>query len=344
MTNHARWHRIGAVEELKDREVQEVVVEGVRIALTYLDGRFGAISGECLHAKGPLGHGHIADGYVVCPWHGWMFDRLNGKARPGIPAAVPCFELKEQDGGLWINLEALSQGQHADHPPHPLARPVERAPGPLRVAGISTTSMSAGLPRFSTSDHLLERALREAERRGAETRLHQLRRIKFKPCEGYYSEAAEACTWPCTLTLFDPEDGLEPVYEAFVHWADVILVATPIRWGNASSLYYQMAERMNCIQNQLTLGHEGLIRNKVAGFLITGGQDNIQAVAGQMLCFFAELGFRFPPFPFVAHSRGWTAEDMEANIETVRTDPALAEHVDDLVSRCLDEARRLIPA
>ena len=61
-----------------------------------------------------------------------------------------------------------------------------------------------------------------------------------------------------------------------------------------------------------------LIRNKVAGFIIIGGQDNIQAVAGQMLGFFAELGFIFPQFPYIAHSRGWSHEDMERNVEIVR--------------------------
>jgi hypothetical protein len=38
-----------------------------------------------------------------------------------------------------------------------------------------------------------------------------------------------------------------------------------------------------------------------------------------MLGFFAELGFQFPPFPYVAHSRGWSAEDMERNVAAVRT-------------------------
>ncbi len=61
-----------------------------------------------------------------------------------------------------------------------------------------------------------------------------------------------------------------------------------------------------------------LIKNKVAGFIITGGQDNVQAVAGQMLAFFAELGCSFPQFPYIAHSRGWTAEDMERNVASVR--------------------------
>ncbi len=37
--------------------------------------------------------------------------------------------------------------------------------------------------------------------------------------------------------------------------------------------------------------------NHVGGFIITGGQDNIQAVAGQLLGFFAEIGVQFPQFP-----------------------------------------------
>ena len=91
-----------------------------------------------------------------------------------------------------------------------------------------------------------------------------------------------------------PKDELTPVYEALVHWADAVIVATPIRWGQASSLYFRMAERLNCIQNQVTTHNRVLIRNKVASFIIVGGQDNVQGVAGQMLGFFAELGFHFP--------------------------------------------------
>ena len=78
-----------------------------------------------------------------------------------------------------------------------------------------------------------------------------------------------------------------------------------------------MIERMNCIQNQITIANRVLMENKVAAFIITGGQDNVQAVAGQMLGFFAELGCHFPQFPFIAHSRGWSAEDMERNVRYV---------------------------
>ena len=61
-----------------------------------------------------------------------------------------------------------------------------------------------------------------------------------------------------------------------------------------------------------------------------------------MLGFFAELGFLFPQFPYVAHSRGWSSEDMERNVEIVRASKELAEGASDLARRCLDLARDLI--
>jgi multimeric flavodoxin WrbA len=140
----------------------------------------------------------------------------------------------------------------------------------------------------------------------------------------------------------DDKDQMDQVYEAFVHWADVVLVATPIRWGAASSLYYRMVERMNCIQNQITLRNEVLIRNKVGAFIITGGQDNVQAVSGQMLMFFAEIGFVFPPFPFVAHTLGWNFEDMERNTEYVQQSEALRQGTRQLIERSMSMASDLI--
>ncbi|MCZ7683436.1 MAG: NAD(P)H-dependent oxidoreductase [Sandaracinaceae bacterium] len=210
------------------------------------------------------------------------------------------------------------------------------------MVGISTTVMDNANPRESTSDILLEVAMEHALARGAETRLIRLRDLSFRACEGYYSKSAKACTWPCSITQMDPNDQLDRVYEAIVGWADVFVISTPIRWGNASSLYYKMAERMNCIQNQITIANRVLMRNKVACFVITGGQDNVQGVAGQMLTFFGELGCAFPPFPFVGHSRGWDAEDMENNLAHVSESEELREGVRGLVDRALELSHVLI--
>jgi multimeric flavodoxin WrbA len=249
-----------------------------------------------------------------------------------------------------VNLVARTTRHKLHHEPHPLTRIAPRGtPGgpaidaPLRVVGISTTQMNAKYPRFSTSEHLLEAGLDHARREmPIETRLIRLRDLKFRHCEGYYSRSAHACTWPCSITQMDPEDQLDRVYESFVQWADIFVIATPIRWGSASALYYKMVERMNCIQNQQTIANRVLLRNKVVAFIVTGGQDNVQAVIGQMMSFFGELGCQFPQFPFIAHSRGWAAEDMEQNVAIVQHSDELREAAWQLVARCIDTANALI--
>jgi multimeric flavodoxin WrbA len=140
----------------------------------------------------------------------------------------------------------------------------------------------------------------------------------------------------------DPSDQMDRVYEGIVNWADVMLIATPIRWGNASSLYYKMVERMNCVQNQETIADRILLRNKVVGLIVTGGQDNVQGVVGQMMTFFGELGCQFPQFPFIAHSRGWSAEDMERNVAYVQQSRDLHEGARALAIRCLETCRALL--
>ncbi len=343
MSDEARWFDLGPIEELAKHRLRQVAVGRTKIALSYQDGRFGAISGACNHVGGPLGDGRLDGDYVVCPWHHWKFHCRTGEGEPGFEAdRVPSYELKQEDGHLFVNLQPVARRHKLPHTPHPLARTVRREPGPVRVLGLSTTVMDPAFPRYSTSEALLETALAAAADTGAETRCLRLSALRFRPCEGYYSKSAHACTWPCSITQMDPADELTEVYEGIVHWADAILVATPIRWGSASSLYYKMVERMNCVQNQVMLRNKVLLRNKVAAFIITGGQDNVQAVAGQMLGFFGEIGCLFPQFPYIAHSRGWSAEDMERNVAYVQQSDSLHQAARELAARSVTMAKVLL--
>ncbi len=343
MADVESWVDLGAAEELSQCSLRKVTANGAPLALSCKDGEFGAVHNACNHVGGPLGEGRLVGDYVSCPWHGWKFHRISGQGEPGHEQdMVPAYPVKVEGGRVLVNVAGPSRRSRLPHAPHPLARKPERAPGVLRLAGISTTAMDEDNPRFSGSDHLLSIALEAGKAAGAETRLIRLNALKFRACEGYYSKSARACTWPCSITLMDPTDEMDQVYEALVHWADAVIVASPIRWGTGSSLYFKMAERLNCVQNQTTTHNRVLIRNKVAGFIIVGGQDNVQGLAGQMLGFFSELGFTFPQFPYIAHSRGWSREDMERNVEIVRTSKELAQGAEELAKRCLDYAGRLI--
>lgn len=340
----ANWLDLGPLEEFQKAAVTEASIGRTKIAISWRDGTFGVVSGTCNHAGGPLGQGRLDGDYVACPWHHWKFHRCTGAGEPGFEDdRVPAYEVRVEKGRLLVRTDNPTSRHKKPHPPHPLARQIERRPGVTRVAGISTTNMDEANPRYSTSDFLLGVSLDHArEALGCETKLIRLSALKFRNCEGYYSKSANACTWPCSITQMDAADELTEVYEALVHWADVVLVSTPIRWGVASALYFKMAERLNCIQNQITIRDSVLIRRKVAAFLITGGQDNVQGVAGEMLCFFSELGFHFPQFPYIAHSRGWSAEDMERNVEHVMNSGELREGARQLAARAVELSKNLL--
>jgi len=332
------WHRVGTREEIVGRAPFAVTLARQHVAVFVHDGKIRAISNACNHKGGPLCEGHLRGEFVVCPWHAWEYSVVTGHGPAGYEGdQVPRYAVEERPDGVWIGTPPVVGRKVPKHLPHPLLTAPPKPPGaPPRVLGLSTTAMDAGNPRFSTSDALLDAALARGAERGAETRLVRLRDLTFASCEGNYSKAARACTWPCAITERNPQDGLTPVYDGLVHWADVVLLATPIRWGAAASLYFRMAERLNCIQNQITTHNRVLIRDKVAAFIVTGGQDNVQAVVGSLFTFWAELGFVFPPFPFIAHSRGWDAEDMENNVRQVRSSESLRDASRELLDRALD--------
>ena len=50
----------------------------------------------------------------------------------------------------------------------------------------------------------------------------------------------------------------------------------------------------------------------------------------------------FPQFPYIAHSRGWTHEDMENNVRIVAHSEELRKGAEELAERCLGMARTLI--
>lgn len=301
----------------------------VDVAVFNIAGTFYAISNVCVHQGGPLSQGFLDGDIVTCPWHGWKYSVVDGKSPHEGGDSVSSYQVSVSEGKVYVSPVPAKVGkrvskphkayqdldsavkQHVANVASSKVLPVETA---VRVLGISTTNTDSKAPRKSTSEAALQFALDYAkDRLGAETVMIKLRDLNFRHCEGYYSKNARACIFPCSISEMDEKDQMIEIYDRLLVWADVIVVSTPIRWGSASSLYYQMVQRMNCVQNQIVTHDNYLVRDKVAAFIITGGQDNVQHVAGELLSFWSQLGCVFGKFPFVGWSRGWYAEDTENN-------------------------------
>jgi len=306
------------------------------IAIFKIHRNYYAISDTCAHKGGPLSQGILEENVVTCPWHGWKYNVRTGKSPHKGGDSVNRFVTKVIGNKLYIAPipSRLGKKVYSPHKKYKILQnsvrnhltQMDKASGipvnrNVRVLGISTTNTNDEVaPRKSTSEEALNIALDYAKNKlGAECIMIKLRQLNFKHCEGYYSKNAKACIFPCSISEMDKEDQMLEIYEKVILWSDVVIVSTPIRWGNASSLYYQMVQRMNCVQNQSVTNNQYLIRDKAAAFIITGGQDNIQHVAGEMLSFWSQLGFIFGKFPFVGWSRGWYAEDTENNFDEMMT-------------------------
>lgn len=356
------------IEELPADKSRQFLVSNdkgakkIQIAVFNVDGKYYCISNKCQHQGGPLSKGILDEKkkVVTCPWHGWKYSIIDGKAPHEGGDSVDSYETKIIEDKLYVNSIPTNIGKRVTQPHKEYSElqnsvreylthtdkdsrlqfssDVKKTP---RILGISTTNSNDKIaPRKSTSEDALNYALDYAKHEfGAETKVIKLRDLHFKHCEGYYSKNASACIFPCSISEMDKDDQMIEVYQKVILWADVVIIATPIRWGNASSLYYQMVQRMNCVQNQSITNERYLIRDKVAAFIITGGQDNVQHVAGELLTFWSQLGFVFGKFPFVGWTRGWYAEDTENNFDKMKDNEHMRQDIIKTISAAVEMSK-----
>ncbi|MEO1054469.1 MAG: thiamine pyrophosphate-binding protein [Bacteroidota bacterium] len=105
MSDRLVWKKIlDDPSQLKENRVMTVTVGHQSFCLTRHEGKFGCLDNRCPHQGGPLGEGSIEDGKLRCPWHGWDYDPISGKA-PGFDDGVESFPLEIRDDGIYIQLE-----------------------------------------------------------------------------------------------------------------------------------------------------------------------------------------------------------------------------------------------
>ncbi|MFO1126660.1 MAG: Rieske 2Fe-2S domain-containing protein [Methylocystis sp.] len=165
MAGDENWFDICSLEEASNAPLRRVKAANMEFAVSFQNEKIGVVSNACNHVGGLLGEGRLDGEYIVCPWHNWKFHRCTGIGEPGFEQdCVPAYPVKVENGRVLVDLNAVTKRKKTPHEPHPLARRLERAPGPLRLAGIATTVMDASNPRFSGSDHVLAQALEAAEK------------------------------------------------------------------------------------------------------------------------------------------------------------------------------------
>ena len=101
VTGAQRWIKALDHDELPDGRVKAVTCEHFTVCMTRVGDRYGAMDNRCPHQGGPLGEGSIENGLLRCPWHGWDYDPLSGKA-PGYDDGVETFPVEIREDGVYV--------------------------------------------------------------------------------------------------------------------------------------------------------------------------------------------------------------------------------------------------
>jgi nitrite reductase/ring-hydroxylating ferredoxin subunit len=97
------WTTVLAEAELAEGELRRVSAGEASVLLVREDGQIHALANTCSHAGGPLDEGELADGCVVCPWHGSAFRLTDGHIVRG-PASIPqpAYQTRVREGKIEI--------------------------------------------------------------------------------------------------------------------------------------------------------------------------------------------------------------------------------------------------
>lgn len=102
ISQELEWHKAAEPGELSEGQVSACPAGLKTVALTKLNGRYGAIDNRCPHQGGPLGQGTLENDKIRCPWHGFDFDPFTGQAAGGPDFDVPTYPVQVRDDGIYV--------------------------------------------------------------------------------------------------------------------------------------------------------------------------------------------------------------------------------------------------
>ena len=105
-----QWYKIfsdegEARERLRADIPQRVIVGETRIALVRHAEKFYAVQDACTHNGESLSNGKVNYlGEIICPWHGYRFQLLGGKACDSSCRDLNTYALKIDETGFFIGI------------------------------------------------------------------------------------------------------------------------------------------------------------------------------------------------------------------------------------------------
>lgn len=107
------WHPICSVDEVDEQPRRFTLLDDYVVAFRDESG-VAAFRDLCIHRGAALSLGWVRDGRLVCPYHGWQYDRAGACVRiPSRPVDAPipaaakaqAYQVQEKYGLVWVATE-----------------------------------------------------------------------------------------------------------------------------------------------------------------------------------------------------------------------------------------------
>ena len=95
--------KVADTGDIPSSQMKAAEVNGEKICVVNVEGKYYAIGNVCTHEGGPLADGTLEGYDVECPWHGSKFDVRTGKVtNPPADTPEPTYEVKVEGNNVLI--------------------------------------------------------------------------------------------------------------------------------------------------------------------------------------------------------------------------------------------------
>ena len=176
----------------------------------------------------------------------------------------------------------------------------------MLITAISTTTHKFD---DSTSAVAIRKVLKECKKRGHKVKIINADKLHIVKNLSCYGDGGKHCAhpdsgpyrcWAHENSLKDPEkfggvDQMPVIYNALEE-SDITLFCTSVRWMSHSALMQTIIERMNTLENRVSVyGEKSPLEGKKCGVITVGQHYKAQEVAEHLMEVMNFMGFEAPP-------------------------------------------------
>ncbi len=98
------FHSVCRIGELAEGEGRMVRIADKLIAVFCEGGRYFAIDDTCPHMGDSLSRGHLENGIITCPWHGWRFRLADGAWADNPRIKIGSYPVRVWEGEIQVEM------------------------------------------------------------------------------------------------------------------------------------------------------------------------------------------------------------------------------------------------